>query len=236
MRYVIDSRINNYDECNTKLIKSLRGLKESFARYMEFSYIHTIVEDLNMYGDLSLQMNIGAIRQNCNELREAVEHPKTNYDLALLAHLDKLIDTYLSDVLVINADFVKFIMASSADIMTEWLACEQKFKLEHPKAVMADTTGCQNYNVKVNPYALRQTFDDLMKNKNNFAPDVGWRLETKDDEQYQELIIEQNSEYRPDTGDGTGQHTIKAILNNYGAYYKKINDKPYTIQITFKKD
>jgi len=228
--------INDIDKNISELKAEIIKLKENYANHNYFKFIKDIVMDLKRFSNTDLPLNIESIVGLINNFEYLLINDFNYKDASKLNEFIGVIDNYKENLLIINSPFTNFIMKSKASLLNEWSRAENSFIEQNPSAKRIKFENKSDLIVNVNPYALNLAFDNLLTNKFAYASEVPWSFETQEFDDYSELIIVQNSKFLYDKGDGTGQNSIKSILKNYGVFYKKVSDSPYTLKLTFSKN
>ena len=221
------------DIARIKYNTSLKTLKENYNEgFVEYENIKDIVFDLMNHSNIDLDFNPSKLYSIILKLEKSIN---SNIDrISELKTLLLSIKNYKEQLLLYNSKFFRFITDQKSNIQNIWGNCESTI-LNTPQYVPIKKILPIDYTIKVNSYILKLTFDNLIKSKIQYAVNHNWEIYAKDSEDVIELFIKQYSEFKKDIGDGTGQQSIKSILYNFGTLYKKINDNPYTIKITFSK-
>lgn len=236
LKYSIENKISEDIDKNVEALKSeLLTLKSNYSNRDYFKFIKDIVMDLKRFSNTDLPINIESIVTIINKFENYLDAEFDYQNITNLNECMDSIDKYRNNLLIIKSPFASFIMESKTSLLNEWEKAENVFLLNNTDAIKIERNEVEEIEVDVNPYALNIAFDNLLSNKHNYAKNVSWSLKTQKYDEYSELIITQNSKFLYDKGDGTGQNSIKSILKNYGVFYKKISDNPYTLKLTFSK-
>jgi len=216
-----------------KFVESLDFLnKRYFEDFVEYRFIKEIMYDLKNHSSLELEFNPDQLFDAIINLEKSL---KQRYNESLeLEHLRNDIEEYKRLLLLSDSKFLHFITNQKSNILNIWDKCESVFR-QDPKYVPIKRLSSLSLDIKVNPYILSLTFDNLISNKIKYAFDTPWEINSIEREDVIEVIIKQYSSFIKDKGDGTGQQSIKSILYNFGTLYKKISDNPYILKILFTK-
>ena len=228
-----NDNINEYKQIKTKFDFELEKLKNNyFENFVEYRLIKDIILDLKNHSNIDMEFNPSSLYDIISKLEESLQNQfdeKRDYE-ELLGR----IKNYQDQILILDSKFLQFIVEQQSNIKVIWDNCEKEY-LKKNDYVKIDNKSSIDHTIKVNQYILKLTFDNLIKNKYKYARDKKWEMSIKDSDDIIELYIKQHSRFIKDEGDGTGQQSIKSILLNYGTLYKKINNDPYIIKITFTK-
>ena len=206
--------------------------KKYFEDFIEYRFIKEIVYDLKSHSNIDMEFNPSLLYDTILKLEKSLNF---NYNQVKdLQNFSNNIKNYINFLLLSDSDFLHFITNMKSNILDIWMQSESVFKSE-PEYKAITKLSEINFDIKVNQYILKLTFDNLISSKIKYAKSVPWEISAKEKEDVIELYIKQYSAFIKDVGDGTGQQSIKSILYNFGTLYKKVCDNPYTIRITFTK-
>ncbi|TCC99975.1 phosphoribosyltransferase [Pedobacter psychroterrae] len=238
LRHAIEFDITNDIQLNlSALQQALTKLNSDYTDHQEFKFINDIVQDLKRFSTSYLPININAIEDAINKFESIFKVPYNTITIEQLSDLDAIVDQYQELMLKNNSPLASYIMKSECFLKTEWINAEAEIISKYPAYVRIDCQKSEDFLLNVNSYAMNLAFRNLLSNKVKYAESVPWQMFTEEHPKYYELYIQQESPFQNDVnGDGTGQHTIKSILRNYGVIYKKISDHPYRLRITFRKN
>lgn len=215
-----------------ELNKSLETLKTNYKTYSEYAFIKDILFDLKHHSNIDMEFNPSLLYGIVENLETSMNHYPDQ--IQELATFSDNIEKYKTHILKLDSEFLSFIVNLRANIENVWDKCESSF-IKHKEYVQIKKLSSLDFLIKMNPYILKQTFENLIKNKIKHAESAAWEIYIKDSQDVFELYIKQYSKFIKDKGAGTGQQSIKSILYNFGCLYKKISDDPYTIKIIFSK-
>jgi orotate phosphoribosyltransferase len=238
LRYGLEANYSQDLEVNMEeLTQTLSKLKHNyFHKYNEFKYIKDILSDLNKYATNDLDLDVSKILSIVISFENILNNIFQSINLKSLEEINSSLDDYKNNILAINSDFAQFILKSQSYLLDEWKIAESEYlNLKQYERINIDNA--ENLRLSVNPYALNLALRNLLSNKYGYAKNVKWEIYTQNhDDEYFEIYFKQESPFLFHKGDGTGQHIIKTILNNYGILYKRISDNPYTLRISFQKN
>ncbi len=216
------------------LQEKLEKLKNDYQKYPEFKYIKDILSDFSKYANTDVDLDLLGIEEVLLKFENVFNNVSNYNTYPNILKLKENIDDYQNRILAVTGSFAQFIVKSQSHLMAEWNKAESEY-LKKDDYVPIDSTKASDFILNVNPYALNLAFRNLLSNKYTYAKNVKWNIYTEEHDDYYEIFFKQNSKFLYDKGDGTGQHIIKTILNNYGILYKRISDNPYTLRISFEK-
>jgi hypothetical protein len=235
LKFSIENKIDSDIAENTeKLYKELDKLQNKYRQNLNFRFIDEIINNLYHFASTDLPFEITSAITAIRNLNDILEEPKPVVDTHILGHILKTLDLYKDLLLRSNSAFASYVLNANGFLMDEWRRTETAFCKMRPSEniVMVDHSMAENVAVNVHPYALNLAFENILKNKHQYAQHTIWKMSTVIIDNHTELIIEQDSAFVK-AGDGTGQSAIRSILREYGVQYRMINENPYTLKITF---
>ena len=220
------------DENNNLELADFKSAREEFSKCYfhtqdEYKYIKSILCNLKDYKPKNLNFNPTLLYESIIEFERLLKEIDTLTKTGLTKLRDS-IRLYKESILFTNSSFNEFIRLSQTNLGKVWLECEAKYKADLIyKAINIKTD--LNYEVTVNSYVMFLTFDNLIKNKIQYAEESEWDLEAYDIENNRvALRITQFSMFKSG-GTGNGQSEIRGFLFQNGVFYKRESINPYYI-------
>lgn len=236
LKHSIENNISDdIDENKSVVIQELKILIDNYEKLPEFRFIKDIVTDLKRYSFSKLSLDADKLFAIVLALESSMKESHLFESSKSIQDIEDRINLYIKSLLQVNSKFVDFIMQSSSHINEVWESTEDAFANSNKNYIRINNAYSENFQIDVNQYALKEAFENLLKNKDEHAPRAKWEMYTKKVSDYIELYFKQDAPFKYDKGDGTGQHMIKSILKNYGVLYQKETDIPYLLKITFTK-
>lgn len=235
LKYSMEYNIQADIEDNTdRLYTELTKLSKNYSQDLNFKFIDEIVNNLRHFSPSALPFNVDLSIQVISDLK-VILNGRPVISQQFLQETLNTISLYMELLLKSNSLFAAYVLRATSHILDEWKKAEKAFMglPELTDILPIDLGESENISVNVHPYALNLAFENILKNKCTYAKSVPWRMKTDVMADFTDLIIEQDSEFDKNTGDGTGQSAIRSILRNYGVQYRRIKDNPYTLKITF---
>lgn len=230
----------NYEETEDKLIAAkdtisseMTLLSEIMSGLPKLRYIKDIVYDLDLAFGENLGFSTHSLKENIDELNAILLKPVEDVISDLGDKLKLSIENYKNNILSTESSFARFISKSECYLVNEWIEVERAFSLKNSDYIPISFYDDTNVMVGVNPYSIRLAFRNLIENKYKHAKLDQWLLRLNLNDEYTELVIKQESEFKKKGADGLGLSIIPSILGNYGVLYNILSLEPYTIKITF---
>jgi hypothetical protein len=237
LKYSINRNITSDIQKNIFSLKTeIEEFKTKYNQFDNFKFIKDIINDLKRYANTDIPIPIDKLQSTIANFEKFITEEIDFECVNELNNVQNSINNYKNEILVFNSTFANYIKVSNSYLLDEWKRAENIFSKINPDIVLINTERAKNIKIDVNPYAINLAFNNLLTNKKKHSNNSSWEMETIEYNEYSELIITQNSKFKTGEGDGTGQHTIKSILRNYGVFYFKMSNNPYTLKLTFTKN
>jgi len=198
-----------------------------FHTHDEYKDIKSIISNLKDYRPKNLSFNPALLYESIIELEKLLVDKET-ITKSKLNKLRDRIKFYKTSILFSNSSFNEFIRLSRTNIGNVWDDCETKYKTA-PNYKLIKIKTKLNFEVTVNSYVMFLAFDNLIKNKIQYAEESDWELEVHEIENNRiALRFTQFSKFKSG-GTGNGQSEIRGFLVQNGVFYKRESINPYYI-------
>jgi orotate phosphoribosyltransferase len=221
-----DDPKNSYEEFALKL-KWFE--KKYFEDQDEYKYVKEILNNLSEYKPKNLNFSPNLLHEKIKDFENRLKSDINSLDSD---NFSQLIEFYRKDILFETAPFNQFIQQSESPLQETWTEIESRFSITNPKYKSIKIQHEFKDKVEVNQYVIFLTFENIIKNKIQYAENAKWEIEYQIiDNEKCFLRFKQFSPFVKGRT-GNGQAEIKKILEMNGSFYiREESDPNYVFRI-----